>query len=81
MTIYVASETHIIKKSILWLLEAKRNVNNINILLGKIRTEASKLIAHSNTLSSTLGIIKSRITITPISGNRRPSVQVGLPKF
>jgi hypothetical protein len=51
----------------MWLLEAKRNVNNIKILLVKIRTGAGKLIAQSNTLSSTLGIIKSRITIIPIS--------------
>ena len=63
------------------LLEAKRNVNNINILLMKIRPEASKLIAQTNTLSSTWGINKNPTIIIPISVNRRLPVQVRLPKF
>jgi hypothetical protein len=65
----------------MWLFEAKRNVNNINILLGKIRTEAIKLIAQSITFSFILGIIKSRIIITPVSASRRPPSQVGLPMY
>jgi len=79
--ICVASETQIIKQSIIWLLEAKRNVNNVKTLLVKIRTESSKLIAQNNTLSSTLGIIKSHNIIILISANNRPPVQVRLPKF
>jgi hypothetical protein len=63
------------------VLEAEINVNNINIMLGKIRTEAIKLIAQSNTLNSTLGIIKSCIINISISANRRPPVRAGLPKF
>jgi hypothetical protein len=43
----------------MWILETNRNVNNINILLGKIRTEANKLFAQCNTLSSILGMIKT----------------------
>ena len=57
--IYTASETQNVKQSIVWLPETKRNVNDINILLGKIRTKASKLIAQCNTLSFILGVIKA----------------------
>jgi uncharacterized membrane protein len=57
--IHIASETQNIKPSIMWILETNRNVNNINTLLGKIRTEANKLFAQCNTLSSILVIIRT----------------------